>query len=589
MLSALSHILGNEAWRWHRYLRITVVYAVLCGLSVACVVPVLVNLLEFRHLQSLTWLLVLMVVALLCWGLRIRVEQAGVGVGVALLQSGRRQLGNHVAELPVTWFSTHNSTRLSHVMTQGMMTLAQFPAHVCTPVVVAVVSPCVLVGVLWMLHWPLGVVALLALLGLAVVIHLTGRLSRQADATVQQRFAQTSQRVIEFAQAQSVLRALNGQHKGLSFLEQALLQQRQEGQRLIWLASATTVVNTWFVQAVLAGLLWLLWHWANHWTTGTTEVSSMTLLVVALVVVNRYVDGLLELAAYGEVLRTARNQLREVTEILSVQPLPEPAVGVVPPSAAVALQDVHFRYSGQDRDVLRGLNIDVPHASMVALVGESGAGKTTVLRLIARFFDVQHGSVRIGGVDVREISSEQRVNLISQIFQDSDLFQGSIAQNIRLGKPTASDAEVLEAAHQAGVMEIIARLPQGLDAQVGEGGVLLSGGEQQRIAIARALIRKAPILLVDEATAALDTENQSLISATLARLHGQCTVWVIAHQLQTIQMADQVVVIEDGRVAEQGTPEELLSAQGRYAALLARGQTAQGWRVAPAKTQQEPG
>lgn len=593
MLSALSKILGQDAVVLHRYLRITVVYAVLCGFSVACVVPVLANLLELRHHQALVWLLVLSIVALLCWALRLRVEQAGVRVGVAILQSGRRQLGHHVAALPVAWFSAANTARLSHVMTQGMMSVAQLPAHVGTPVMVALFTPCVLVVVLWMLHWTLGVVALVILPCMAVVIGLTARLSRQTDARVQQRFVQTSQRVVEFAQAQSVLRAFNGHGKGVSFLEQALQQQGQEGQRLLWLASATAVLNTWFVQVVLAGLLWLLWHGAHHWTTDTAPLNSMTLLVVALVVVNRYVDCLLELAAYGEVLRTAQAQLQAVTEILNVQPLPEPAVGEAPHSAAVALRDVHFRYSEQGPDVLRGLTLNVPHGTMVALVGESGSGKSTILRLIARFFDVQQGRVCIGGVDVRNISSEQRVKLISQIFQDSYLFQGSIAQNIRLGKPDASQAEVLAAAHQAGVMEIIARLPQGLEAQVGEGGVLLSGGEQQRIAIARALIRKSPILLVDEATAALDTENQALISTTLALLRGQCTVLVIAHQLQTIQMADQVVVIDAGQVVEQGTPEQLLKAQGqgqgRYAALLAHRPTAHEWRVEPTKSQQEPG
>ncbi|MBR8657445.1 ABC transporter ATP-binding protein, partial [Achromobacter sp. Marseille-Q0513] len=171
---------------------------------------------------------------------------------------------------------------------------------------------------------------------------------------------------------------------------------------------------------------------------------------------------------------------------------------------------------------------------------------------------------------------------LSQIFQDSYLFTGSIADNIRVGKPGATEAELMEAARQAGVTEIVARLPQGMDTPVGEGGARLSGGERQRIAIARALLKNAPILLVDEATAALDAENQHVIAETLARLRGRCTLVVIAHQLSTVAMADQIVVLEDGRVVEQGAPTQLRERQGRYAEFLAQRQAAKGWRITAA-------
>ena len=216
---------------------------------------------------------------------------------------------------------------------------------------------------------------------------------------------------------------------------------------------------------------------------------------------------------------------------------------------------------------------------MTALIGASGSGKTTLVRMIARFYDPSQGCVLIGGVDVRQMTSSQLAAQISQIFQDSYLFQGSIADNIRLGKPAASDAELLDAVQQAGVSELIERLPQGLDTQVGEGGARLSGGERQRIGIARALIKDAPILLVDEATAALDADNQQLIAQTLARLRGRRTLVVIAHQLSTIAMADQIVVLDQGRVVEQGAPAALLASPGRYAHFLAQRRVAKGWRI----------
>lgn len=239
-----------------------------------------------------------------------------------------------------------------------------------------------------------------------------------------------------------------------------------------------------------------------------------------------------------------------------------------------------FRYADDQPEVLRQVSLKIAPGSMTALVGASGSGKTTLVRLIARFFDVTQGSLKVGGVDVRQMSAGQLAAQISQIFQDAYLFQGSIADNIRIGKADANDTEVLEAARAAGVLEIIERLPQGLDTPVGEGGARLSGGERQRISIARALIKDAPILLVDEATAALDVENQAAIAEALARLRGKRTLIVIAHQLSTVAMADHIVVLDNGRIAEQGTPAQLSETPGLYAHFLAQRRAAKGWRIA---------
>jgi ATP-binding cassette subfamily B protein len=301
-----------------------------------------------------------------------------------------------------------------------------------------------------------------------------------------------------------------------------------------------------------------------------------------LLLTARYIDSLLEVASYGEVLRGARGQLDAIQELFAVQPLPEPASPQTPSDGSIALSNVHFRYAADKPDVLNGVSLNIAAGSMVALIGESGSGKTTLARLIARFFDVSQGSVSIGGVDVRQISSPVLATQISQIFQDDYLFAGSIAENIRLGKPDATEAELMEAVEQAGVNEIIARLPEGLNTTVGEGGARLSGGERQRIAIARALIKNAPILLVDEATAALDAENQAAIAQALARLRGKRTLIVIAHQLSTVAMADQIVVLENGQIIEQGPPAQLRESQGRYAHFLNQRHAAKGWRIATA-------
>ena len=584
MLKTFLLLLGKEAPVLRRYAWMAVAYGVLCGLAITSLVPVLIHLLDGDVRRVAPWLALLVAEVAACWLLRRQVERAGVRVGVAILRSGRHRLGEHVASLPVGWFTPAHTARLGHVVTQGMMAVAQLPAHVFTPVITGIVTPMVLVAALFAQHWLLGVIALLELPLLAGVLALTAAMARRADDAFHRSFADASQRVVEFAQAQSVLRAFNGDGGGLRLLEQAVERQRQAGARLIGLSAGAAVLNAWAVQGAFAAMLMAAVWWANGLAGGPLASGAVVAVIVSLVLAARYVDALLEVAGYGEVLRGARGQLDAIAALFAVEPLPEPEAPQAPRDGAIELREVDFRYGPDEPDVLRDVTLRIAPGSMVALIGESGSGKTTLARLIARFFDVTAGSVSVGGVDVRQIASARLAGQISQIFQDNYLFSGSIADNIRVGKPDASDAEVMEAARQAGVAAIAERLPQGLDTPVGEGGARLSGGERQRVAIARALISAAPILLVDEATAALDAENQIVVTEALARLRGRCTLVVIAHQLSTVAMADQIVVLEAGRIVEQGSPALLRASQGRYARFLAQRRAAKGWRIAAAES-----
>lgn len=584
MLKTLMQLLGDDARLFRRYACMAVLHGLLSGLVVTALVPVLSRLLAGDTRGAAAWLAVLLAGVVLCWAWQRQVEKAGLGLGAAVLRVARHRLGDHVARLPVGWFTPENTARLNHVVSQGMMEVAQLPAHVFTPVFSGAVAPVTVVAALCAMDWRMGLIALLALPLLAGVLLVTAHLGRRADERLQRSMAGASQRMVEFAQAQSVLRAFNGEGGGTRWLEQALGRQRASGAQSIRLAALSGVLNGWAVQAVFAALLVAGALWLDERLGGVAAqgmgMEAAIPVIVALLLACRHVDPLLEVAGYADSLRAARVQLDAVRDILAVQPLPEPAVPQAPRDASVELRDVVFRYAPGQPEVLRGLSLRVEPGSMTALVGASGSGKSSVLRLVARFFDVQQGSVLVGGIDVRQIAGERLAGQISQIFQDSYLFQGSIADNIRMGRPQASDAEVMEAARQAGVAEIIERLPQGLDTPVGEGGARLSGGERQRIAIARALIKDAPILLIDEATAALDAENQAAIAQALARLRGRRTLIVIAHQLSTVAMADQIIVLDQGRVSEQGTPQQLAQAQGLYARFLARRRAAKGWRIA---------
>ncbi|HBP6128112.1 ABC transporter ATP-binding protein [Pseudomonas aeruginosa] len=580
MYKTFSRLLGDDAPIFHRYAWMAVVLGLLNGLVITALVPILGHLLAGDVHGAGLWLLALGTGLVACWAWRRQVEQASVALRVTVLRDCRQRIGDHIAGLPVGWFTPQNTARLNHAMTHGMFELSELPGHLFTPILSGVVTPLVFVVALTALHWPLGLIALLALPILAGIFVLSARLGQQADEAFHSSAAHTSQRIVEFAQAQSVLRAFSAGNGSMDFLRRAIDRQHAAGSRLLYVSIASVVLNAWAVQLAFAALLIAAALWLSSQLGMESQADTAVAVVASLLLVNRFIDPLLDIAGYGEVLRSARGQLDAVAEVLDEKPLAEPLEPKFPTDGSVELRGVSFRYAPSAPEVLRGVNLHIAEGSMLALVGTSGSGKSTLAALVARFFDVTAGSVLIGGVDVRQMSSEQLAGQISQIFQDTYLFQGSIADNIRIGKPDASDNEVLEAARLAGVAEIIERLPQGLDTPVGEGGMRLSGGERQRISIARALLKDAPILLVDEATAALDAENQAAIAEALARLRGRRTLIVIAHQLSTVAMADRIAVLEDGRVVESGTHAQLQAQRGRYAHFLTQRQIAKGWRIA---------
>ncbi|WJD60406.1 ABC transporter ATP-binding protein [Pseudomonas kurunegalensis] len=578
MLKTFVRLLGDSAPAWRRYLLMTVLYGVFSGLTICTLAPIMVHLLSNELQAAYAWLAVLAAGMALCWAWRRQVEQAGISLAVAVLQGGRQHIGAQVAQLPLGWFTPDNTARLGHVITQGTMAVAQLPAHVLTPLISGCVTPLVVVLALFALHPPLGLIALLALPGLMAVLLFSARLGRGADQRFHQHFAAASQRMVEFAQAQSVLRAFNGSGGGTRLLAQSLERQRSSGMGLIMRASLSALLNSWAVQATFAALLVAAGLWLGN--RAGAQLQDAVAVVVALAMVCRFIDPLQDVANHVEILRGAHGQLQEIERILAATPLPEPDSPLQPVDGGIDLQGISLRYNPGGPAVLQNVSLSLPAGSMTAIVGASGSGKTSLMRLIARFFDTTQGSVRIGGVDVRKMARASLTDTVSQVLQDTWLFQGSIADNIRIGKPDASDAEVLQAAHMAGLTNVIDRLLEGLDTPVGEGGVRLSGGERQRVTIARALIKQAPVLLVDEATAALDAENQAVIAQTLHSLRGRCTLVVIAHQLSTVAMADHIVVLEAGQVVEQGTPAALRASGGRYARFLEQRHAAGGWRIA---------
>lgn len=281
----------------------------------------------------------------------------------------------------------------------------------------------------------------------------------------------------------------------------------------------------------------------------------------------------------GEQLMAAKSAVTRIEGILKEQPLADAAHTMEPKNASVTFENVSFSYPGTEVRALDGISFEIPEGKTVALVGASGSGKSTAAQLIPRFYDASEGSVRIGGADVRKIDKKLLMDQIAFVFQNTKLFKDTLFENIRAARPEATREQVMQAAELAQCREIIDRLPDGLDTIVGNGGTYLSGGENQRIALARAILKDAPIIVLDEATAFADAENEHRIQLAFEKLTKGKTVLMIAHRLSTIQNADLILVFDEGKIIERGTHDELLMAKGRYASMWNDYQTSIQWKV----------
>lgn len=290
----------------------------------------------------------------------------------------------------------------------------------------------------------------------------------------------------------------------------------------------------------------------------------------------------MKLAYAGEAQLQVKDALMRMDSLMNRKPLPEPQQGELPKDSSLSMENVSFAYEDTEKNAVDGVTLQIKAGEHVAFVGPSGGGKTTLASLIARFWDVKEGSIKLGGVDVRDITSSELMNQISYVFQDSKLLKMSIFENVRIGRPDATDAEVMKALEEAQCMDIIEKLPDGVHTKIGAEGVYVSGGEAQRLSIARAFLKNAPVLILDEATAFADPDNEQRVQAAFEKLSKDKTVIMIAHRLSTVTNADRIYVLKDGTVAESGSHEELTAQSGVYAHMWEEYNKSVNWKVGAA-------
>lgn len=491
----------------------------------------------------------------------------------AFLYDLRVQLVRHLGGLPLGFFNTHSTGEIKKVMNEDVEKIELFIAHQLPDLVSAAALPLLTAAYLVSVDWRMTLASLavfpFAMAAQTWMMHdYQLRWQEYHDILEKMNAA-----ILEYTRGMAIIKAFNHTTESFVRFAQTVRSHRDFTARL---THETTFPYTLYSLLITANLFVLLpvglWFHLN----GSLDIPTLVLFLFLGIGITIPCQRLMFF--FGQFMQLAEGAKR-VDRVLQHPALPEPSQPILPRRHDVTFEQVDFSYTGQEV-ALRDVSFTAPAQGVTALVGPSGAGKTTVARLIARFWDVNHGAVLIGGVNVQAMTFDQLMEQVAFVFQDVFLFNDTVANNIRMGRLEATQDEVITAAQAARCHDFISALPHGYDTVTGERGARLSGGEKQRLSIARAILKDAPILVLDEATAFADPYTESLIQQALAALSRGKTVIVIAHRLSTITQADSIVVFQSGRVEAQGRHEELLSSSETYRRMWDAHSSARSWSFA---------
>ncbi len=567
---------GQEAKVLKKSIFFTIVAAVAQGLAFACFYPLFSALFAtpIDGKKALFWLTTLIFFTLVDTLGRWFAREFDYSESfAAITHELRMNLGEQLRRIPLEILYSKRSGELAAVlagsvdevvMPMGIMSSA-FLSIIITPVVAALAT--------FFVDWRLAI-CMLVIFPLAIPFY---RERRRVKGKEMRELAEINANLqgelVEYVQGLSVLRSVNRTGKRQQRLARVLDHLRKVQRQDVLASVRPQLLSSTFVQGGLLIIVGLGLHFV---LSGSLELASLAAL---LVIVVRFTEPIAILFGLITVFDLMEAGFARVEETLAIEPLSVEQPAQVPDRFDVCFDKVSFAYTGAEGNVFKDVSFSVPERSLTALVGPSGTGKTTVTRLLMRYADPQSGTIRIGGRDIRSMEPETLMSCVSVVFQDVYLFDDTIAANIRMGRQNASDKEVEAAARAAHCDEFIDRLPERYNTRVGDIGGRLSGGERQRISIARAILKNAPIVILDEPTAALDTESEVAVQKAVDTLVRERTVFVIAHRLSTIAAADKILVFDQGRLAEEGTHKELLAAGGRYQAMWQAQEQIKHWHV----------
>ena len=482
----------------------------------------------------------------------------------------------HLAKLPLGFVEHYGSGRLRKVIQESTGAAETYLAHQLPDQWGAMATPVGLLVLLLVFDWRLGLLSLIpVVLAFSIMATMTGKEMEEKMRQYSDALAAMSGEAVEYVRGIPVVKTFGQSVFSFKKFKAAIDEYEK------WVVAYTkelrmpmlfytAAINGVFAFLIAGGLLFT--------QNGVTSEFLLNLLFYIIItpVISLTLTKIMYMSENKVIVADA---LQRIDSILTAQPVPESPAPRHPKDSSVTLKDVHFSYDGSE-DVIRGVSMNIQPGQTVALVGPSGSGKSTLASLMVRFFDVGSGKICIGGADVRDIPKEELMNTVSFVFQNSRLLKGSILDNVQLGKPNATEAEILAALKAAQCMDIIEKFPAGIHTVIGSEGVYLSGGEQQRIAIARAMLKDAPILILDEATAFADPDNEAKVQAAFRALAKGKTVIMIAHRLTTVANADCIYVVQDGKIAEAGTKDALCIQGGLFAKMWQDYQSSVQWKVA---------
>ena len=531
---------------------------------------------DFSRAQNLTyngWMAVMFaVIAVLVYIAGLMCSHLGA---FRIATNLRLQSMNHIVKLPLGFAEHFGSGKLRKIVNESSAATETYLAHQLPDRANALATPCGLLVLLFVFDWRLGLLSLApVLLGFLIMMAMTGKEMQQKMKEYQNALDDMSNEAVEYVRGIPVVKTFGQTIFSFKKFKDSIDRYK------VWVIAYTKQLRTpmMFYTTAINGVFVFLIAGALLFTQDQVTTEFLLNLVFYIIITPIISVTLTRIMFQSENAMTVDDALQRIDSVLNLEPLKETAHPKHPKDGSVELEQVHFSYDGE-KEVLKDISLSIPAGQTVAFVGPSGGGKTTLANLISRFFDPQSGTVRVGGVDVRDIPKEELMNTVSFVFQNSRLIKASIFENVRLGKPEATREEVMAALKNAQCDDILEKLPDGMDTVIGTKGVYLSGGEQQRIAIARMMLKNTPIIILDEATAFADPDNETRVQAAFSKLSQGKTVIMIAHRLSTVAGADRIYVVKDGQIAESGSSRELMERGGLFARMWQNYQTSIQWKV----------